>query len=127
MRSPTSLSCLNLLIPAAEVGGVFRIAAAVVLRVLRIRTQRTAAAWKGAARRRYGFGRRVLLDPIDGCRQKVERIQSCTAAAAMSHSRRKKEAVPVPHLRVAAIGFAHTLVVVDGVLRREPWIADAVI
>src|SRR6185503_7875290 len=72
-----------LLIPAAEVGGIFRIAAAVVLRMLRIRTQRTAAAWKGPARRRYGFGRRVLLDPIDGCREKVERIQSCTAAAAM--------------------------------------------
>src|SRR6185295_20151958 len=96
---------------AAEVAGVVRIAAAVVLRVLWIWAQRTAATWEGAAGRCYRLGRRVLFHPIDGCREEVERIECRAAAGTMSHAGRKKQAAPVPHLRLASTGLAHALVI----------------
>ena len=117
-QSDFEAACPNrFLWTAAEVGGVFRIAAAGVLRVIRIGTQRAATARKGAAGRGDRIRRRILFYPVDGRGQKVELIEGRRAAAAMAHAGRKKEAAPVLNFRIAAVGSAHAFVIVDCVFR----------
>jgi hypothetical protein len=66
-RTDAESARLSSLRTTAEVCRVFRIAITVVLCVLGIWAQWTAATGKGAARRGYGIRRRVLFDPIHGC------------------------------------------------------------
>src|SRR5687767_13456559 len=115
------------LLAAFEVGGVFRIALPLVLRMLGIRAKRTSAARKGGTGSDDGLRRLALLHPVDDGAEQIEPLQR-GATAAMAHSRHGKQAARLLANLVQAAGVpGHALVIVDRVERREPRIAPAVV
>src|SRR4051794_1210105 len=54
--------------PALEIGGVFRVALTLIVRVGRVGAHWAATAGEGSPRRGDGLGRLPLFDPVDrGC------------------------------------------------------------
>ncbi len=92
-----------------------------------IGAQRTAPSGERSSSGRYRLGRLSLFHPVHRRGQHVETIQRRAAAAAVPHTGRKEQAAPLLHLRLTAIRYGHSLVVIDSVLRGKPRIAQAVI
>ena len=113
--------------PALKIRGILHVACALVLRMRGIGAQRAAAPGKRAPCRRHRFGSLPLFHPIHGCAQHVEAIKRRAAAAAMTHAGRKEQAAPILHFGFPSICRGHALVVIDGVLRGEPWVTYSVI
>src|SRR5439155_12551093 len=98
---------------AAETVGAIDVAGPLVLRDLRIRTQRTGADDPSVLCLRRENARRRLsaLTPRFECGQHVELVGTL-AAAAMSHSGRHEQPHGVGHL-LSAHGFQEFVVIVD--------------
>ena len=121
------LPSLYRLLFALVVGGVLRIARALILRVRRISAQRAAASGERASGGIHRIRRGALFHPVRDGGQHVEGIERSGTAAAVAHAGRKEKPAPVLHFRRPAVGLRHPLVVADRVLGGEPRIADAVI
>src|SRR6185295_10595478 len=82
---------------ALEARRGFGIAGTLVMRVLRVGAERTAAAGSARAGRGHGVGRRALLHPVDQRGQQAEAIERALSAAAVSHRGYQEQAAPVAH------------------------------
>src|SRR6187200_1264382 len=121
IRTMTRLS----LVAAFKVLRLLWISLSLVVRMLGIRTQRTAPSGKRATRR-SGCRRRSLLDPIHERRQQIEAVQRSFTTVTVPHPWSQIQTAPVVDDGRATIGLGHALVVVDRIERREPRIAHAV-
>src|SRR4030095_16207929 len=80
-----------LLIPTLEVSRVLRISRSLVVRVLRIRTQRTTAARECASGRGHRVRWRALLHPVNDGGEEIERIELGWSTLTVTHSRRQEQ------------------------------------
>src|SRR5512139_1702312 len=90
----------------------------------RIRAQRPALAWRAGPGGDDLLGRLALLHPVHDGAHHVEAVERALATAAVAHARHQEQPAPARHRRGAVVRL-QPLVVLHGVLRGEPWIADA--
>src|SRR5215831_16799646 len=96
--------------------------------MLRVSAERAAAARESPTGRDHRIGCLVVLDPIDDRLEEIEPIEGCGATPAVSHARHEIRPAGVGAHPIEPAGPGrHALVVVDGIERREPWVADAMV
>ena len=111
---------------AFEAARVFRVAISFVLGMLRIGAQGPAPSWECFTFRIDRYRCRALFYPIDDCAKQVKLVKSLPSAA-MAHSWNKVKLAPLRDRIKTAVRVRHIFVIAEGIERRKPGIAVAVI